>query len=101
MELNEWLAKYRPLKNHLDTNASWQDDSGEGIMFETYGKELDYVRSMEQSYPNCVWTYVDGGGGAMLIINGYHLVDRLGYFVTEVASTDQNVYVQVYEPDEE
>lgn len=99
MEVNEWIEKYRPVKNHLDEDASWQGEDGVGVMFETYGEELDYVRSIAESDPKCVWTYVDGDDGSTLVINGYHLVNRIGYFVTEVAAADESVFVQVSEPD--
>lgn len=99
MEVNEWIEKYRPVKNHLDEDASWQGEDGVGVMFETYGEELDYVLSVAKSDPKCVWTYVDGDDGSTLVINGYHLVNRIGYFVTEVPAADESVFVQVSEPD--
>lgn len=99
MEVNEWIEQYRPVNNHLDEDASWQGEDGVGVMFETYGEELDYVLSVAKSDPKCVWTYVDGDDGSTLVINGYHLVNRIGYFVTEVPATDESVFVQVSEPD--
>jgi hypothetical protein len=35
-----------------------------------------------------VWTYVDGKTNPV-IINGYHLVNRIGYFVCQVPWEDQ------------
>ena len=99
MEVNEWIEQYRPVNNHLDEDASWQGEDGVGVMFETYGEELDYVLSVAKSDPKCVWTYVDGDDGSTLVINGYHLVNRIGYFVTEVPAVDESVFVQVSEPD--
>lgn len=99
MEVNEWIEQYRPVNNHLDEDASWQGEDGVGVMFETYGEELDYVLSVAKSDPKCVWTYVDGDDGSTLVINGYHLVNRIGYFVTEVPADDESVFVQVSEPD--
>ena len=32
-----WLEEFKPITNHLDENASFQDEDGNGIMFETYG----------------------------------------------------------------
>lgn len=95
MEVNEWIEKYRPVNNHLDDNASWQGEDGAGIMFETFGEELDYVLSIAKSDPECVWTYVDGDEDETLIISGYHLVNRIGYFITAVRAADETVFVQV------
>ena len=75
MDLEEWDAKYKPVTNHLDDNASF-----DGVMFETYGEELDFVRAQPL---NKVWTMVDGDNDEVVIISGYHLVNRIGYFVTE------------------
>jgi hypothetical protein len=35
-----------------------------------------------------VWTYVDGDDGTY-VTNGYHLVNRIGYFITEVPYDDK------------
>lgn len=69
---NEWSEKFKPEENHIVTSNE--------LMFETYGEELEYVRSMDPRY---VWTWVQGDLSD-LIVAGYHLVNRLGYYVTEV-----------------
>lgn len=74
-ELDAWEAKYQPLKNHITKNG---DDK-----FETYGAELDYVLSIANSEPARVWTLVDGDDGNLYIVDGYHLVNRVNYFITK------------------
>jgi hypothetical protein len=81
MTMEEWTATYKPITNHIDKNASFQDESGTGLMFETYGDEIEYIR---QTNPACVWTYGDGDDGGTYIWNDFHFINRLGYFVTEV-----------------
>lgn len=73
-QLDAWEAKYQPIQNHLDPHA--------GDKFETYGEELDYVLSIANSEPARVWTLVDGDDG-LYITSGYHLVNRLAYFITK------------------
>lgn len=73
-ELDRWEKTYRPIKNHINPNASWN-----GLMFETYGEDLDFV--IAQSDEN-TWTWVDGDDGTY-IVSGFSLVNRIGYFVTE------------------
>lgn len=104
MNFEEWLEKYQPVDNHLDNNASFQDENGNGIMFETFGDELQYVLSIANNEPNQVWTYVDGDDGTY-VTNGYHLVNRIGYFITSVPYDDSkepflDVLVDSYEEDE-
>jgi hypothetical protein len=106
LTFEDWMQKYKPMVNHLDSNASFQDENGVGIMFETYGKELEYVLSIANTEPNRVWTYMDGDIGTF-IGDGYHLVNRIGYFITEVPN-EENSFVEVsideyeeYEDEEE
>ena len=72
MKESEFFIKYNPIKNHIDNNASL-----DGLMFETYGQELDYVKSQPN---NLIWTYCDNGDAGYLV-SGYHLVNRIGYLI--------------------
>jgi hypothetical protein len=86
MSYEKWLAKYCPITNHLDTNAAF-----DGCMFETFGLEIEFVRAQPASK---VWTLVECDGKAF-ICEGYHFVNRLGYFVTEVAAPqDRNFSIK-------
>jgi hypothetical protein len=58
-------------------------------MFETYGEELDFVRSQES---NRIWTYIDGDDGGTYIVDGKAIVNRIGYFVTTVAYDESKDY---------
>lgn len=73
-----------------------------GRMFETYGEELDYVLSIANSEPGRVWTWLDCDG-EMVVGSGYHLVNRVGYFITEKALPDNVTSVEFMDeeaPDE-
>jgi hypothetical protein len=76
MDLDEWAATYKPIKNHIDTNSSF-----DGEMFETYGEELEFVKAADEDR---IWMYGDGDDGGSYIWNGWHFVNRIGYFITEV-----------------
>lgn len=78
--LTEWLDTYEPISNHIDPNASFQDADGVGIMFETFGEELEYVLSIE---PSRIWTYMDSEeNDEPIIVSGYHLASRIGHFIS-------------------
>ena len=76
LTFDEWCEQYKPIKNHIDTNASF-----DGEMFETYGDEVEFVKSQS---PANVWMYGDGDDGAGYLWNGWGFVNRIGYFITEV-----------------
>jgi hypothetical protein len=50
-------------------------------MFETYGDEVEFVKSQS---PENIWMYGDGDDGASYLWNGWGFVNRIGYFITEV-----------------
>ncbi len=77
------------IENHLDENASW-----DGTMFETYGVEVDFVKSQD---PNKIWTLIDVDYG-MSVVAGWHFVNRIGYFISEEPWTDANAHF--YMPNE-
>ena len=94
MDFDEWCETYKPIVNHIDEHASFDNGEG-GIMFETYGDEVEFVKQQDDA---CIWTYGDGDDGGGYIWNGWHFVNRLGYFVTEVPCpefTDIQVLVSV------
>lgn len=73
-EFEAWDTKYQPIQNHIDPHA--------GDKFETYGAELDYVLKVAYTEPKRIWTLVDGDDGNLYIASGYHLVNRINYFIT-------------------
>jgi hypothetical protein len=73
-QFEAWDNKYQPIQNHFDPN--------EGDKFETYGEELDFVLKVAYTEPKRIWTLVDGDDGNLYIASGYHLVNRINYFIT-------------------
>ena len=74
MTYDEWFDTYRPITNpHADNGFSQ-------TLFETFGEELEQVRAAD---PACVWTWLEEDG-VQWIGDGYHYVNRLGHFITEV-----------------
>ncbi len=99
MSFDEWVKEYKPIYNHIDKNASFQDESDNGLMFETYGDEVEFVKSQS---PDKIWMYGDGDDGGSYIWNGWHIVNRIGYFVTEVpCPPDTTIQIQIGDSPEE
>lgn len=73
MTWQEFADNFKPIKRTMP-------NGDEVYPYETYGEELEFVRS--QPAEN-IWTEVDGDEG-VYIINGYHLVNRIQYYVCEV-----------------
>jgi len=96
MTYEQWVAKFKPTYNHLVRDASF-----EGMMFETYGNELDFVlQVVNKGGKLLVWTYIDGDNGTY-IVEGYRLVNRIGYFICDVPFEESTAYeVEVSKDDD-
>ncbi len=84
MSFDEWVKEFKPVQNHIDKNASI-----DGMMFETYGKELDFVRAQDINH---IWTFIEEDG-AFSVSEGMRIVNRLGYAVTENPYAENTFYV--------
>jgi hypothetical protein len=78
---DEWAKKFRPIKNHFSKSPN-------ETMFETFGEEVDFVVKADNKY---VWTWLQGDMSD-LVCAGYHYVNRLGYYITEVPWEDDMDY---------
>lgn len=88
MDFDEWCATYKPIPNNIV-----EDSSFDGAMFETYGDEVAFVKKADPAY---IWMYGDGDDGGSYIWNGWHIVNRIGYFITEVpCPPDTTIQVKV------
>jgi len=76
---DEFDERYPLLSNHLNRDAGWVYGDGPGCLFETYGEEVEFVRSQD---PRTVWTFVDGDDGDQYVISGFHVVNRIGYLIS-------------------
>jgi len=81
MTEDQFDEQCKPMRNHLNPDAGFT-----GTLFETFGPELDYVRSVD---PRRVATLIDGDEGGGFIVSGPHLVNRVGYFVLEAPIADE------------
>jgi len=78
MSWKEWEDRFKPISNPLNPDPDFW-----GSMFETFGEELEQVKLYP---PNRIWTLVDNNPNSIYldVVSGFHLFNRLGYFVTEV-----------------
>jgi hypothetical protein len=88
LDYEQWLEQYKPVTNPFCVAPF------DGKMYETFGKELDHVHKVLENGKNFIWTYIDSDGHSS-IIPGYHHINRLGYFITEIAWQDERLSVEV------
>jgi hypothetical protein len=93
MTEDEFYSKFEMVENHLDEDAEL-----DGCMFETYGEELEYIKSLDGT--KRVWTFLEGDEGNQYFMTGMRLVNRIGYFITTEPYTEE-YEVALYSPTNE
>jgi hypothetical protein len=84
--------QFKFMVNNYDENASF-----DGLMFETYGDEVEYVKSKPHDR---IWMYGEGDDGGLYIWSGWGFVNRIGYFISEKPVPDNTIIqIMVAEPD--
>ncbi len=87
--IDEFYSAYLPQQNLFDNNASF-----DGLMLETYGKDYEYVKTVNALAPDRVWTIIEDDNGNTLLVNGFHYVNRIGYVVT-VRPAPEDTFINV------
>jgi hypothetical protein len=89
MTLDEWVVKFKPIENPGGCGFEIDDKN---FMFETFGVNLKYVKATHAQNPLRVWTLVETDD-EIVLVDGLRIVNRIGYFVTEVPSDGSPVDV--------
>ena len=82
LDFDTWVTRYQPINNSplniTPLNLAWIND-------------------ISRERPNLIWTEVDIDGSTYMI-NGYHWVNRMGYYITEKPwIDDEEIEVLVWE----
>ena len=82
---DEFEEQFRPVENL---------EQGQGIyQFDAYdAKDSGFLQFIAINYPAHVWTRIDGDDGRVYNINGWHIVNRIDYVVTEVPWLEHHDY---------
>ncbi len=89
---DEFEVQFKPVENI---------EHGQGIyQFDAYDeKDYGFLQFMAINHPTHVWTRIDGDDGRLYNINGWHIVNRIDYIITEVPWQVDNEYEALdYEP---
>ena len=107
MDEYTWFDKYKPIPNTVPGGTQGQCGlavGNEGYMYETYGPDLAFVQKIRIAESHCVWTQTEEDG-VCIIQNGYHHINRMGYFITEIpfipSTTASYLEVPLWDDNEE
>lgn len=93
-----FFAKYTFVENKFGS-APWPTDYGSKL-FELTRTEKEYVFEYALLHPNKVWTLIDTGEDVLVISNGFHYVNREGFFITNEDGEEMEEYSESIEVDE-
>lgn len=79
LSYDKWIETFTP-----QTNITTAGSAFDGTMYETYGADLAEVLIWADGKHRHlhVWTLVENDDGDLVICEGYHRVNRMGYFLT-------------------
>lgn len=85
--------EFRPQANPMSSPSSM-----DGLMFETFGEEYEFVKRTFANDPLRVWTVLDPmtRSGAWYVVEGLHFVNRVGYLITEKPAQQDVAYEVPY-----
>lgn len=88
-----------------DVEYNWDDQEGQEGQMETYfphiGRVLDLANSKDPKDYRRVWTVVDGSDSDdLFIVAGYHLVNRVMYFISNEMWGEEDECYYWFESDE-
>jgi hypothetical protein len=90
LSYDKWIEAFKPI-----TNTTTPDSAFDGTMYETYGADVCEVRIWaDGKYRHLrVWSLVENDDGDLVICDGYHHVNRIGYFLTEAPAVAGVQYI--------
>ena len=80
--------------------------TGIPFIFESIKEVEDYLLEnnlnySDEQYSRHIWTMVDGDNDSVVLINGFHFVNRLGYVLCQIPwgydnsqETNKNIYIE-------
>jgi len=83
MTTDEWEEEFKPCLNFTPGNAA------DGIFIEICEEERNFLCEHD---PLHIWTAV-GQDGVVFIVEELHIINRLGYFITEKPYLENTSYV--------
>ncbi len=93
MTFEEWFDKYKPLLNPLNKVKKEQDDEDYQVYWGTL-EENDFLN--DNKGESRIWTVVEGDRDSLYLQSGYHRVNRMYHFVTEVPY-EEEFQIEIWE----
>lgn len=94
--MEEWIRKYKPIVNTIDKDCNYYNADGQlvhGWFDYSTEEERNYLKSIPE---NRLWTEIHSSGSFEGIVAGAVAVDRIEYYITEVAWENSGIVVDYH-----
>jgi len=104
LTLNEWKDEFEPV---LEFDEETKEE-GDILFYETYephiGSMKEYAEKLAKAsgakFYQHIWSRVDGDGGKLILLNGWHRCNRLDYCLSSIpwgdgSDEDKDIYIEV------
>lgn len=85
MTFDDWFEKFKPIEN-----PQIKDEGNEYLFEDCYEEDKEFIHDRIGS--KTIWTRIFGENASIFLIEGRHLVNRDGYYVTEIPYEDGEKY---------
>lgn len=85
MTFDDWFEKFKPIEN-----PQIKDEGNEYLFEDCYEEDKEFIHDRIGS--KTIWTRIFGENASVFLIEGRHLVNREGYYVTEVPYEEGEQY---------
>ena len=85
MTFDDWFEKFKPIEN-----PQIKDEGNEYLFEDCYEEDKEFIHDRIGS--KSIWTRIFGENASVFLIEGRHLVNREGYYVTEVPYEEGEQY---------
>lgn len=93
MSTTDWFNQFEPIQNPYD------DQGWNHALYDTNGPSYAAIEAQLKTGEAHVWTLLDCDG-KLVISNGWHYVNRMGYFITKQPAAP-GVEYEVSDPDDD
>ncbi len=100
MQKSEWIAKYKPKEFSFGSESGVHVNTHEdGVTFTRIGKSQPGFGEVVRAAPDVIWTELEVNG-LSYISSGFHVVNAVGYFLTE-SPFEGDIEIELWGADDE
>lgn len=92
ISFEDWKEKYKPIRNPFNEKQTGEDED-----FEINWSSLEENDLLDDDKgENRIWTMIEGERDSIWLVSGYHRVNRLHHYITEIPY-EEEIQIEYWE----